>query len=308
MRIKGRVRRTPLEESKVLADGRAGGVFLKLENFQLTGSFKLRGATNKILSLTEGQRARGVVAASSGNHGAAVACAGASVGCRTVIYVPEGAADSKVAAIRSWSGEVRVHGNDCVLAEAEARRHAAAEEMPYVSPYNDPLIVGGQGTLAAELVEQLPQGTTLDAAFVTLGGGGLISGVGGYLKSVWPEVKVIACSPANSAVMHASLEAGRVLELESLPTLSDGSAGGVETDSITFDLCRRIIDESVLISEDEIREALRTLIGRHHSLIEGAAAVAAAAYLGQRDRWSGANVAIVLCGANIDPAVLKEVL
>lgn len=307
-RIEGRVRTTPVERSRHLADGSGASVWLKLENLQLTGSFKLRGATNKILCLTEQERERGVVAASSGNHGAAVACAAAAVGCRAVVYVPEGAVESKLAAIRSWGGEVYTRGNDCVLAEAEARCHAAAEGMAYVSPYNDPLIVAGQGTLAAELVRQLPEGSPLDAVFVTLGGGGLISGVGGYLKTVWPDLTVIACSPENSAVMHTSLEAGRVVELESLPTLSDGSAGGVETDSITFELCRQVIDESFLVSEDEIRQALRRLVGSYHTLVEGAAAVAAAAYSKQREHWKGANVAIVLCGANIDSAVLKEVL
>ncbi len=322
-RIRDRVRRTPIERSAALSNGGSeargargargagGAVWLKLENLQLTGSFKLRGATNKILWLSEKDRASGVVAASSGNHGAAVACAAAAVGTRAVVFVPEGAVSSKLEVIRTYGGEVRVHGNDCVLAEAEARRHAADRGMVYVSPYNDPLVVAGQGTLAAELAEQLAMetpGRELDAVFVTLGGGGLISGVGGFLKTIWPGVRVIACSPENSCVMHASLEAGRVLELESLPTLSDGSAGGVEPDSITFDLCRQVIDESVLVSEDEIRNALRLLIGRHHTLVEGAAATAVAAYLARREEFAEANVAIVLCGANIDAQVLKEVL
>lgn len=310
-RIAGRVRKTPIERSPVLhADG-SGSTWLKLENLQLTGSFKLRGATHKILSLAENERARGVVAASSGNHGAAVAYAAAAGGSQAVVFVPEGAATSKLDAIRSWGSEVRVHGNDCVVAEAEARRYASDRRLTYVSPYNDPLVVAGQGTLAAELADQLAREMperALDAVFVTLGGGGLISGVGGYLKSVWPDLRVIACSPENSCVMHRSLEAGRVLELESLPTLSDGSAGGVELDSITFDLCRAVIDESVLVTEDQIRDALRLVIGKHHTLVEGAAATAVAAYLARRDELAESNVAIVLCGANIDSSVLKEIL
>lgn len=308
-RIERHVRTTPLEQSRVLAaDSNGGRVWLKLENLQLTGSFKLRGATNRILSLDQNERTRGIVAASSGNHGAAVSCAAAAIHSRATVFVPEGAAASKLETIRTWGGKVRTHGTDCVMAEAEARRYAAANGMTYVSPYNDPLVVAGQGTLAVEIARQLPDGAALDAVFVTLGGGGLISGVGGYLKTVWPGVEVIACSPKNSAVMHASLAAGRILEMESLPTLSDGSAGGVEPESITFDLCRRVIDESVLVSEKEIRDALRLLIGRHHTLVEGAAATAVAAFLAQRDRFANANVAIVLCGANIDANVLKEVL
>ena len=311
-RIEGRVRETPLERSRVLGNGGAGDVWLKLENLQLAGSFKLRGATNKRLSLNAARLRRGVVAASSGNHGAAVACAAGTLDCHAIIYVPEGAAGSKVDAIRNWGGEVRVHGDDCVLAEIEARRFAAEHGMEYLSPYNDPAVVAGQGTLgrelAGQLARELPEGEKLDAVFVTLGGGGLISGVGGYLKTVWPELEVVACSPENSPVMHASLEAGRVVELESQPTLSDGSAGGVEGDSITFDLCRKVIDRSILLTEEEIAESLRLMIGRHHTLIEGAAATAVAAFAKERDRLAGARAAIVLCGANIDVAVLKEVL
>ena len=304
-RIAGRVRTTPIERSRVLADGGAGGVWLKLENLQLTGSFKLRGATNKILSLSEEARQRGVVAASTGNHGAAVACAAAAAGCRSLVFVAEGVATSKLAAIRSWGAEVRTRGDDALLAELEARRHAAAAGMTYVSPYNDLDVIAGQGTLGVELARQLPG---LDAIFVALGGGGLSAGVGGYLKAVRPEIRVVACSPANSPVMHASLEAGRIVEMESLPTLSDGTAGGVEADSLTFELCREIVDESVLVSEEEIRHAVRLIVGRHHTLVEGAAGVAVAGYLANRDRFAGMEVAILLCGANIDARVLKEIL
>lgn len=307
-RISGRVRTTPVERSATLTDGArsdGGAVWLKLENLQLTGSFKLRGATHKILSLNNEERGRGVVAASSGNHGAAVGCAAAAADCRAIVFVPESAASSKVAAIRSWGAEVRTHGDDSLLAEIEARRYAAAKGMAYLSPYNDWQVVAGQGTLGAELTRQLDD---LDAIFVALGGGGLISGVGGYLKAVRPQLRVIACSPENSPVMHASLEAGRILEMDSLPTLSDGTAGGVEAGALTFDLCREVVDESLVVSEAEIREALRLVIGSHHTLIEGAAGVAVAGYLANRERFTGMDVAIVLCGANIDPSVLKEIL
>lgn len=305
-RIAGRVRRTPVEASPILAaDSDNAQVWLKLENFQLTGSFKLRGATNKILSLREEERQRGVVAASSGNHGAAVGCAAAAAGCRALVFVPESAAASKIAAIRSWGAEVRRHGNDSLLAELEARRFAAAEGMAYLSPYNDEVVVAGQGTVAAELAQQVE---SLDAVFVALGGGGLACGVGGYLKTVWPDLRVIACSPENSQVMHASLEAGRILEMESLPTLSDGTAGGVEAGALTFDLCREIVDESHVVSEAAIREALRLVIGTHHVLIEGAAAVAVAGYLANRKRFAGKSIAVVLCGANIDSTVLERIL
>lgn len=304
-RISGRVRRTPIEASPVLADNVAAEVWLKLENLQLTGSFKLRGASNKILSLSEEERARGVVAASSGNHGAAVGCAATTADCRATVFVPESAASSKVAAIRSWGAEVRTHGNDSLLAEIEGRRHAASEGMAYLSPYNDPEVVAGQGTLGAELSTQVEE---LDAIFVALGGGGLISGVGGYLKTIWPEVEVVACSPANSRVMHESLAAGHIVEMESQPTLSDGTAGGVEPGALTFGLCQEIVDESFVVSEEEIREALRLVIGTHHTLLEGAAGVAVAGFVANRARFAGKKVGIVLCGANIDNRVLREIL
>ena len=310
-RIADNIRRTPVERSASLSGipsdsaVRSGQTWLKLENLQRTGSFKLRGATNKLLAMTEAERDRGVVAASSGNHGAAVGCAAASAGCRAIVFVPEGAATSKVEAIRSWGATVRVHGQDSLGTEIEARGYAASEGMAYLSPYNDPDVIAGQGTIGLELAEQI---AALEAVFLALGGGGLAAGVGGYLKAISPGTQIVACSPANSAVMHASLEAGRILELESQPTLSDGTAGGVEAGALTFDLCREILDDSLLVSEEEIRTALRIVIGDHHTLIEGAAGVAVAGYLARREQFAGKNVAIVLCGANIDLTVLAGVL
>ncbi len=147
----------------------------------------------------------------------------------------------------------------------------------------------------------------IDVLFASLGGGGLVSGAGGYLKGA-RGTRVVACSPVNSAVMHESLQVGRILDLPSLPTLSDGTAGGVEPDAITFDLCREIVDDSLTVSEDEIRVAMRLIIGRHHTLIEGSAAVAVAGFLQTANRWAGQKVVIVLCGANVGIGTLKKVL
>jgi threonine dehydratase len=303
-RIRAHVRHTPTEPSPWLGAG-AADVHLKLENHQLTGSFKLRGALSRLTLLDADERRRGVVAASTGNHGAAVACGAALVGTSATIYAPETAAASKLDAVRARGAEVRLVGADCVEAEAAAR--AAAEETgaTYVSPYNDPAVVAGQGTLGLELDEDLGP---LDAVFVSVGGGGLISGVGGVLKALGRDVEVVGCSPRNSAVMHASLEAGRLLDLPSLPTLSDGTAGGVEPGAITFELCRDLIDRFVLVEEAPIAQAMRELLARHHALVEGAAAVAVAAFLAQRERYAGKRVAIVLCGANVDPRALRAVL
>jgi threonine dehydratase len=303
-RISGHVRRTPVEYSHYLSAASGAHVRLKLENYQLTGSFKLRGALNCLLTISEEQRSRGIVAASSGNHGMAVACGAARAGCTATVFVPESAAPSKLAVIREYGAEVRVHGQDCVESELAARSFADDRDAFYLSPYNDARVVAGQGTIGLELADQVGN---VEAIFVALGGGGLISGTGGYLKAVG-DTRVVACSPRNSPVMHRSLEAGRILDLPSLPTLSDGSAGGVEPGSITFDFCRRIVDESVLVEETQIRDAMRGILAHHHMLIEGAAGVAVAGFLASGRGWEGREIVIVLCGANVDPDVLRTVL
>ncbi len=314
-RIRPYVRETPVELSPVLGELGGARVWLKLENLQATGSFKLRGATSKLLSLGALERARGVVAASSGNHGLGVAHALRAAGGRGVVFVPEGASPTKVEAIRAYgrSGapvEVREVRGDPVRAERAARRWAEERGLVYVSPYNDPAVVGGQGTVGVELARQLGR---IDAVFVALGGGGLISGVAGYLRSLGDAflgrgLEVVACSPENSPVMHESVRAGRILELDSAPTLSDGTAGGVEEGAITFELCRRLVDRFVLVSEEEIAAAMRLVIGRHHTLIEGAAGAAVAGYLKAKERYRGRNVVIVLCGANVSLETLRRVL
>lgn len=303
--LQGRVRRTPVELSPALAGESEARVWLKLENLQETGSFKLRGAFHKVLSLDEETRARGVVAASTGNHGAGVAAAAAALGVEATIFAPETADPSKLAGVRARGAAVKQVGDDCLVAEVAAREEASARGLAYISPYNDPEVVAGQGTLGWELDEQLDG---LDAVFIAMGGGGLMGGVGNYLKSVRPGIEVVACSPENSCVMHRSLEAGELLDLPSEPTLSDGTAGGVEADSITFELCRACVDRSVTVSEEEIAAAMKTVISAHHTCIEGAAGVAAAAFLRDPERYAGKDVAIVLCGANASTDVLLKVL
>lgn len=304
-RIRPHVRETPVEESPGLSRRTGARVFLKLESYQLTGSFKLRGAMNKLLALDPEARRRGVVAASSGNHGAAIAHGVKALGGRGVVFLPEDASPAKVEAIRALGGEVRVEGEDCVLAEAAARRYGERHGLTYVSPYNDPQVIGGQGTVGVELARQME---TIDTVVVALGGGGLISGVAGYLKSLDPRVEVVACSPEHSAVMAESVAAGEILDLESQPTLSDGTAGGVEAGAITFELCRALVDRYVQLSETEIRDATRWVIEHHHALVEGAAGVAVAGCLREKERLAGRDVAIVLCGANISLATLGEIL
>ncbi len=304
-RIAPHIRETPLDRSPFFSDLTGANVFLKLENLQFTGSFKLRGAFNKLLSLAPEQRAAGCVAASSGNHGAAVAFAMSKLDTKGVIFIPEGTSTTKVEAIKRAGGDVRFFGTDGLDTEMHAREYAAENGMCYLSPYNDEDVVAGQGTCGVEIAKQLPQ---VDAIFIAVGGGGLISGVGSFLKSVNPTMSVVACQPAASAVMTESVKAGEILELPSQPTLSDGTAGGIEADAITFDLCRAVTDDYVVVSEDQIAEAMRQFIDAHHMLPEGAAGVALAGLRVRADRYEGKNVVAIICGGNISRETLKEVI
>lgn len=305
VRIRPHIKKTPLEESAYLSRLGGASVLCKLENLQYTGAFKIRGAMNKVLSLSSKERSQGVVTASTGNHGAGVAFSLKSLGAPGMVFVPETTPKAKAQAIELLGAKVERFGMDCAETEAHARAHAERNDMTYISPYNDPHVVAGQGTIGLELAEQAAD---LDAVFVALGGGGLISGIGGYLKSVHPDVCIVGCSPQNSKVMIDSVIAGEILDLPSLPTLSDSTAGGVEPGAITFDLCSDIVDEFVTVTEEEIRENLCSFMEAHHMLIEGAAAVPIASYLKLCNAWRGKKVAIVICGANISLDTLENVL
>jgi len=302
-RIRPWVLETPLIESPI---GAPAGVNLqlKLESLQHTGSFKARGAFSKLLALSPEARRGGVIAASTGNHGAAVAYAAAKLGAKARVVVSSDADSAKLAAIRGYGGEVEVHGHDSALAEAHARRIAVDQGLPYLSPYNDFDVVAGQGTIGVELQRQIQHA---DAVFIALGGGGLLAGVAAWLKAAWPQVRIIACSPDNSAVMIESVRAGSIVERESKPTLSDGTAGGVEPGAITFDLVRRLADDYATVTEDEIRHAMRLIHETHGLVVEGAAAVAVAGYLRQADHWRDRTVIAILCGGNVGPAVFQSV-
>ena len=295
-RIRAHIRETPLVLCPSLSAETGGRVFLKLENLQLTGSFKVRGALNKMLSLSAEDRARGVVTASSGNHGAAVAYAGGLAGVVPTVYLPENAAPSKVAKIRKLGARIEFFGNDSGLAEVEARRVSERTGQVYLSPYNDWDVVAGQGTIGIELLRQCP---TLGAVVVSVGGGGLIGGIATWLKAHRPEFLVIGSSPKNSCVMVESVHHGEILDIPSLPTLSDGTAGGVESGAITFELCRDLVDQYDLPEESDIESALRLLFDEERLVVEGAAAVAVATLRRHPERVTGRDVAVVLCGGNI---------
>jgi len=304
-RIRPHVLATSLEHSQALSELAGTNVFCKLENLQHTGSFKARGAFNKILSLPHAERARGVVAASTGNHGAAVAYALAKLELPGTIFVPEGASKVKVANIARLGGSVRYAGTESAATEHFARTFAQDNGLTYVSPYNDWDVIAGQGTIGMEIVASLPKTGVVVAS---LGGGGMIGGIGGYVKSVNPGARVIAASPRNSNAMIESIRAGKIVEVEHHPTLSDATAGGVEPGAITLDLCRHVVDECVEVSEDEIRAAMRLFIETHHMLLEGSAAVAIAALSYVKGLSPNTCVALIICGANISADTLKAAL
>ena len=301
--IKKHIVKTPLIHSNSLSSISDSNVFLKLENFQHTGSFKLRGAMNKILNLPD--KSIGVVAASSGNHGAAVAYSLRNLKMKGLVYVPENAVSSKVKLMKKYGVEIRYSGNDCLIAESSAISYAEENNLSFVSPYNDIDVISGQGTIGVEMINQMKD---LDVVFITVGGGGLISGVGGYLKSINSNIKIIGCSPENSPVMKISLNKGKIIEFDSLPTLSEGSAGGIERDSITYNFCEEFIDNFYLVSEEEIIENIKFFIANEKLLIEGAAAVSVAAFLKNKKLFKGMNVGIVICGGNIGNDTLKSIL
>ncbi|BDA47857.1 Serine racemase [Coccomyxa sp. Obi] len=300
------VRVTELHRSPWLSARGECCAYLKLENNQVTGSFKARGATHKVLSLELDAVRRGLVTCSSGNHALAFlhACSllpslkGPEWAAAPLIYLPKSVSDAKASKLKQQGAQLVLFGDDAVEAEREARRIAAERGMTYISPYNDPQVAGGQGTIALELLSQLPAGQ-LDAVFVPVGGGGLVSGIATVLAAVRPEVRVIGCQPANSCVMMQSVRAGRILNLPSTDTLSDGTAGGVEEGSVTFQPCCEHVDEWVTVEEHEIAEAMVGLKEAEGICVEGSAGVSLASLLKTKERWTGKRVAIVCCGGNI---------
>jgi threonine dehydratase len=291
------VRQTPLEYSAEL------GAWLKLEHLQHTGSFKFRGASNKMALLTPEQAAAGVVTASNGNHGLAVAAASQARGIAAEVFVSSHVSSTKARRIEAMGARIHCEGEDSLIAELAARRAAGATGRVFVSPYNDRDVVAGQGSVAVELHRQLPQ---LDAVFVAVGGGGLIGGIGAYLKNVSPQTEIVGCWPRNSPVMHHCLQAGSIVEVAEQPTLSESTAGGIEPGSVTFDVCRRVIDRSVLVSEEEILRAMRLVLDTEHWVIEGAAGVAVAAFLKEASRWQARNAVVVICGRNVSSEVMQK--
>lgn len=304
-RIRKHIRETPVEDSPHLSQSGDCKVYLKLDNLQLSGSFKLRGCMNKLLSLDKKEKEKGVVTASTGNHGAAFAYATQKLGLKGTIYLPENASQAKIEALRYYDGDLKFYGIDGVKTEGFARDTAERNNLTYISPYNDIKTIGGQATAGIELEQQIDK---IDTVFVPVGGGSLVSGIAGFLKSTDKNIEIIGCQPVNSAVMYESIKAGKILDMESKPTISDGTAGGIEKGAITFDICKNFIDDFILVTEDEIKEAIKLVLEKHYMLIEGAAALSVASFIKEKEKFRNKNIVLVISGSKISVDMLKEVL
>jgi threonine dehydratase len=304
-RIRPFIRETPLEFSHYLSRVGSCQVHLKLESFQHSGSFKARGALSKYLSLDDSDREKGIITASSGNHASAVAyvlhrCQG-----RGTIYLPHTTPQAKVNLLRLYEAELEFQGEYSVETEVYAQEIAQKQDRVYISPYNDMKVIGGQGTISIELSKHI---WVIDSVLVPIGGGGLIAGIGGCLKSSNKEIEIIGCETVNSPAMSESVKAGRIIEVEYKPTLADGTVGGLEQGSITFELCRDIVDDYILVSEDEMAQSIRLILEKHSLLLEGSAAMPVAAFLQHKERFKGKHVVLILTSSKIDLDTLKKIL
>lgn len=301
-RIENRVRRTPLERSTALSAEAGLAVWLKLECWQPTRSFKVRGAFNAVAGLEPAARARGLVTASAGNHGQAVALAGQAQGAMVTVFVPADAPVTKKDRIRRLGAELNEDCDDYDSAELAARVFAEERGATFVHAYSDPMVVAGQGTTALEILEDLPPVQTL---VVPVGGGGLIGGCGIVARALAPAARVVGVQSERTPVMHDSLAAGHVVERPVVPTLADGLAGAI--DEAAFALASDVVDEMVLIGESRIAAAMRWLQQEEGVTAEGSAAVAVAAILDGRIRSAG-PIAAIVTGGNVDANRLAQIL
>jgi threonine dehydratase len=304
-RVRGSVYESPCPHSVMLSEITGLEIFLKLENLQMTGSFKERGALNRITMLTPEQAERGVVAASAGNHAQGVAYHATKRGIHSLIVMPLATPIVKVTATRNFGAEVVLHGANYDEAYAEALRLCEARAMTFIHPFDDLLVMAGQGTIGLELLEQIPG---LDAVVVPIGGGGLIGGVACAIKSLRPSVRIIGVETARIPSMQRALEEHQPVTVEAAMTIADGIAVRRAGD-LTYPVVERYVDEIVTVEEDEIAASILILLEREKTLAEGAGATALAALLQHRTSLSkGARTAVLVCGGNIDVTLLSRII
>lgn len=295
-RIRSHIYETPLLPAR---NGHGGNLWFKAENFQLTGSFKIRGAASVMTASTSAQP---LITASSGNHGIGAARAAQSLGRRLTVVLPESVVPEKLSRIRSYGVEVILHGAETGLAEQHAQKIARTTGARYISPYNDKDVIAGQGTIGLELLDQAAQ---IDNIFIAMGGGGLISGIGAVIKAFSPATRIIGVAALASQALALSMRAGRVVDCDHQDTLADAVAGGIDEDTLTLPLARAVTDEIVTCSEIEILQALQIIARDENMVVEGAAALALAGCLKMGDSVAGKTNVVLLCGGNFDGPKLR---
>ena len=304
--IKKSIYRTQIVKSPWLKEFVNAECYLKLENLQNTGSFKIRGATNKILSVDDMERKQGVIAVSSGNHGRAVAAVAQRLNIPAVICISETVPRNKVQAIRDMGAEIVIAGKSYDEASEGAEKLQMERGLTMVNPFDDPYVIAGQGTIGLELIEDLPE---IDAVIVPLSGGGLLGGIALTLKSVNPKIRTIGVSMDRGAAMFESLKAGKIVEVVEEPTLADALVGGIgNNNAYTFPLIQKYVDDIILVSEQEIAAGMTFALGRHQLVVEGGGAVGMAAVLAGKVKNIGEKTAIVISGGNVDLPVLIELV
>src|SRR5579862_1555197 len=303
-RIRDKIYITPCVESKTFSRLTGNSIFFKLENLQMTGSFKERGALNKLLTLTREERERGVITASAGNHAQAVSYHATNLGIRSLIYMPINTPQVKVLATQAYGAEVVLHGENYDESSQEARRRAAADGLTIVHAFDDDAVIAGQGTLGLELLQQNPE---LEAVVSPIGGGGLIGGIGCAMKEKNPKIRVIGVQTARLPSMKAALAAGHAVTVPAAKTIADGIAVR-RTGEHTLPLAQKYVDEIVTVEEEEIANAILLLLEREKTLAEGAGAAAIAALLNKKVAIKDAQVAVLVCGGNIDVTLLARII
>ncbi len=303
-RIKGEVYRSPCPYSLSLSKLCGCEIYCKLDHLQMTGSFKERGARNKLMQLADAEKSRGVIAASAGNHALALAYHGRDLGMKVTVVMPVWAPLVKVSNCRGFGANVILHGESFDDARAYANQLGEEKSYVYIHGFDDPDIISGQGTVGLEILEDVPD---VDAVIVPIGGGGLIAGVARAVKSLRPQTKIIGVEPKHAPTMQASLKAGKVTKIDTTPTLADGLAVA-EVGKLCFEVARDLIDEIVMVDEAQIAMSILRLLEHEKMVVEGAGAVPLAAAMGRTLGLDGKKVVLVLCGGNIDVTMLSKVI
>jgi len=303
--IRGEVRRTPLVRSSFLSELCRGEIYLKLENQQITNSFKIRGALARMKHLDQEELRRGVVTASAGNHAQAIAVCAENLKSPATIVVPTTTPKIKIQKIKRKGVELVLYGEIYDEAEQFARQLARERNLTYISPYNDPIVAAGQGTIGLEILENCPNAELI---IVPVGGGGLIAGIGAATKILRPSIELLGVQPYSAAAMYYSLRAGKIIDVEMRDTIADGLSGNVEKGSVTFAMIQRYVNEVILCDEETIKDSIRLLWEKENQLAEGSGAIAISPLISTPSRFAGKTCVSVVTGGNIDDDVFERII